>query len=176
MKKFLFALLLVGGCSSEKGADVQSGNATVESSQRGAASSPPSGAAQARLTSLTGLYEGGTGTPRHQMCIVERGNEQRFGLVVWGGNLHSCSGSGTVTRQGNVLKLAMAGDSACTIDGAISGTTVTLPETVPAGCSYYCGARATLGGAALTQSGTTEADALKAKDIVGDPLCGGETG
>jgi hypothetical protein len=74
-----------------------------------------------------------------------------------------------------VLKLAMAGDSACTIEAAISGKTVKLPKEVPAGCSYYCGARASLAGTELTQTGTGKNDALKAKDLVGEPLCGPET-
>jgi hypothetical protein len=111
------------------------------------------------------------------MCIVDgKGDEQRFGLVVWGGNLHSCSGSGTVTRDGSSLRLAMAGDSACSIDATISGTTIKLPASVPAGCSYYCGARATLGGAELTQKGTTRSAAMEAKDLVGESLCAGEAG
>lgn len=173
MKKFLFPLILVAACSSqEESADSKPGTAPSPAQVSGA---PEAAGARAQLTSVTGLYEGGKATPRHQMCIVEgSGGEARFGLVVWGGNLHSCSGSGTAIREGDVLKLAMAGDSACTIEAAISGNSVKLPESVPAGCSYYCGARATLGGARLTQVGTSEADAMKAKDIVGDPLCGPE--
>jgi hypothetical protein len=109
------------------------------------------------------------------MCVVEgKGGEARFGLVVWGGNMHSCSGAGTLDRVGDKLRLAMAGDSACTIEATISGNTVRLPERTPEGCAYYCGARASLGGAELTQTGTTEADAMKAKDLVGDPLCATE--
>jgi hypothetical protein len=88
--------------------------------------------------------------------------------------MHSCSGAGTLDRVGDKLRLAMAGDSACTIEATISGNTVRLPERTPEGCAYYCGARAKLGGAELTQTGTTEADAMKAKDLVGDPLCATE--
>jgi hypothetical protein len=110
------------------------------------------------------------------MCVLEGpGGSQRFGLVVWGANMHSCAGSGTVSRQGDALKLAMAGDSACTIEAAIAGKTVKLPQQVPSGCSYYCGAQAKLGGVELTQVGTGKDDAMKAKDLVGEPLCGPET-
>jgi hypothetical protein len=65
----------------------------------------------------------------------------------------------------------MTGDEACAIDAAIEGDTIVLPNSVPAGCAYYCGARARLGGARLTQVGTGRDDAAKAKDLVGDPLC-----
>jgi hypothetical protein len=167
MKKLLLAFLLVAGCRGEP----QEGNQTAAPKE-----SPPARAEPARIGDLGGLYEGG-GDPKHQMCVVRgKGGEQRFGLVVWGGNMHSCSGSGTITRSGDTVRLAMAGDSSCTLEARISGTTIRLPQEVPQGCAYYCGARARLGGAELTQTGTTRDDALKAKDIVGDPLCGPETG
>jgi hypothetical protein len=175
MKKLFVAALLLASCSgSDDPAQKTGGNSAVaaqEPAQKGAPASPGA------LATLTGLYEGGGGEPRHQMCVVNgQGGEQRFGLIVWGGNLHSCSGSGIVTREGNRLRLAMAGDSACTIEASVSGKTIKLPETVPQGCAYYCGARATLGGAELTQQGTTEQSAMSAKDLVGEPLCAGEGG
>jgi hypothetical protein len=111
------------------------------------------------------------------MCVVGgKGGAQRFGLIVWAPAQHSCAGSGTLRREGDRLKLTMAGDSECTIEATISGKTVKLPSSVPPGCRYYCGEQATLGGAELTQTGTTRAAAMSAKDIVGDPLCGGEAG
>ena len=171
MKKFLIAIVLVASCSSEEqpaeqkaGAPAAAGSSGPQA--RGDSPSTP-------LTSLAGLYEGGTGERRNQMCVVEgKGGEERFGLVVWGENMHSCAGSGSVSRNGVAVKLSMAGDSACTIEARITGKTVKLPATTPAGCEYYCGARAALAGAELTQVGTTRSDAMKAKDIVGDPLCG----
>ena len=166
MKKLLFAFLLLAGCRGEP----EEGNQTAPKATAPVRTEPTS------IASLGGLYEGGSGEPRHQMCVVQgKGGEQRFGLVVWGGNMHSCSGSGTITREGDRVRLAMAGDSACTIEAGISGKSIRLPEEVPQGCAYYCGARADLGGAELTQTGTTRQDALKAKDIVGDSLCGPET-
>ena len=167
MKKLLVAFVLLAGCRGEP----EEGNRAAAPRQ-----SAPARAEPARIGDLGGLYEGG-GAPKHQMCVVRgKGGEQRFGLVVWGGNMHSCSGSGTITRSGDKVRLAMAGDSACTLEAGISGKTIRLPQEAPQGCAYYCGARARLGGAELTQTGTTRDDALKAKDIVGDPLCGPETG
>ena len=167
MKTLLLPLLLLAACQQQGG---QSGGSEAASKQaRREPAQPP------RLGTLVGLYEGGEGSPRSQMCVVEgKGGEARFGLVVWGGNMHSCSGAGTLDKNGDKLRLAMAGDSACTIDASISGKTVRLPDKTPPGCAYYCGARASLGGAELTQTGTSEADAMKAKDLVGDPLCATE--
>jgi hypothetical protein len=170
MKKILILFGVLAACSPQK--EPEGGGNQMASAAAPKQSAP---AEPSRIATLTGLYEGGSAAQPNRMCIVEgKGDEQRFGLVVWGGNLHSCSGSGTVTREGGKLRLAMAGDSACTIEATISGKTVKLPEAVPAGCSYYCGARATLGGAELTQKGTTKAAAMEAKDLVGESLCGAE--
>lgn len=170
MKRPLLPLLLVlAACQQQQPAGRSGGGneAAEPTAQRRA--EPP------RLGTLVGLYEG-QGTPRNQMCVVEgKGGEARFGLVVWGGNMHSCSGAGTLAKDGGKLRLAMAGDSACTIEATISGKSIRLPDKAPAGCAYYCGARASLGGAELTQTGTTENDAMKAKDLVGDPLCATES-
>jgi hypothetical protein len=166
MKKLLIPLLFLAACSQQG----EGGNAAAPAQQTKSRPGQP-----AALGTLIGLYEGGGGSAKSQMCVVEgKGGEVRFGLVVWGGNMHSCSGSGSLDREGRTLRLAMAGDSACTIEAVISGKTVRLPEQTPQGCAYYCGARATLGGAELTQTGTTESDAMKAKDLVGDPLCATE--
>jgi hypothetical protein len=87
--------------------------------------------------------------------------------------MHSCSGSGQAVRSGDTLTLTMDGDSTCRIEARMESGTVTLPQTLPAGCSYYCGARARFSGATFTRSGATAADAMKAKDLAGDPLCEG---
>ena len=163
MRKLLFTMVFLAGC----GQPPEAGNdSAAASSTAGTASTA------ARLTRLTGLYEGGNGQQPNQLCIIE-GQQARFGLVVWGSNLHSCSGSGTAVREGEKLSLRMAGDETCTIEASISGTTIVLPDSVPDGCAYYCGQRASLERASFTQKGTTVEDARKAKDLVGDPLCTG---
>ena len=173
MKKILVALTLFGACSPQVEDNQQAPSGGAAPTKTAATQTK---AAPGRIATLAGLYEGGAGNQKHQMCVVEgSGGGQRFGLVVWGANMHSCAGSGTVSRSGDVLKLAMAGDSACTIVAAINGKTVKLPQQVPSGCSYYCGAQAKLGGAELTQVGTGKDDAMKARDLVGEPLCGPET-
>lgn len=166
MKRLWLALALLAGCSSG-GNKAEDGNQSVAAPSAETGAKAPAG----DIAGLTGLYEGGDTRPPNQMCIIEDGGTARFGLVVWGANLHSCSGSGTATRSGGTLTLRMAGDEACAIEATVSGGTIALPEQLAEGCAYYCGARASLGGAAFTRRGSTAADAAKATDLVGDPLC-----
>jgi hypothetical protein len=123
---------------------------------------------------LTGLYEGGGEERPNRMCIIDRGvGNAAFGLVVWGANDHSCTGTGGVTREGEVLRLAMTGDESCVIDARIEGDTIILPDALPEGCAYYCGARAAMTGATFEKVADTPEAALRATDLVGDPLCAG---
>lgn len=169
MKKSLIALCLVAGCGAS---DPEGGNGAVALANGSSPAGPTPVAQAVRTSALTGLYEGGRGEQRDRMCIVDRGTGNvRFGIVMWGDNLHSCSGSGSVVREGSSLQLTMEGDEACRIDATIEGDTVTLPPTLPAGCAYYCGARARFDGGTLTRTGATAADAMKATDLAGDPLC-----
>jgi hypothetical protein len=160
MKRLILMLLLVGGCRAEESAEAPKQTATLAATKAGVSS-----------TSVTGLFEGPEGQTRNQLCMVEGEGSARFGMVVWGGNLHSCSGTGTATRSDDTLTLAMAGDSTCSIEAKVEGDTITLPATLPEGCAYYCGARARMNDASFTRTGATREDALKAKDLVGDPLC-----
>jgi hypothetical protein len=170
MKKLLFALAFLAGCQGQTGAGGnQSGGMGATGSGAPAAQSRPG----AKITTLTGLYESSAQAgPTSQLCMVDpSGETAQFGLVVWGSNDHSCSGSGTATRSGDRLQLKMTGDEACTIDARIEGNNVVLPNAVPEGCAYYCGQRARMDGARFVQVGTGRDDAAKAKDLVGDSLC-----
>jgi hypothetical protein len=168
MKTLPIMLALLAGCQAQP---EPTGNAVAGGS--GNTSPAPQSRPGAAITTLTGLYEGRARAGRtSQLCMVDpEGETARFGLVVWGDGNHSCSGSGTAIRDGGRLQLKMAGDEACTLDARIEGNAVVLPDRAPEGCAYYCGAKAQLGGARLTQVGTGRDDAAKAKDLVGDPLC-----
>lgn len=168
MKKSLIALCLVAGCGA---ADPEGGNGAVALAN-GSSPGPTPVAQAVRTSALTGLYEGAPGRQRDQMCVIDRGTGNvRFGIVKWGDNLHSCSGSGSIVREGSTLRLRMEGDEACEIAASIEGDTVTLPSSLPQGCAYYCGARARFDGGTLTRTGSTVQDAMKATDLAGDPLC-----
>lgn len=136
----------------------------------GAAAAPD---APVQMASLTGLYESGEGPRRNQLCLIERdGGRTSFGLISWGSENRNCSGVGQATRDGDRLRLAMAGDDSCIIEARIDGGRVVLPDTMPQGCAYYCAGDARLAGAAFDKTGGTEQDAIRATDLVGDPLCG----
>lgn len=162
MRQVLMALILVAGC----GAGSDQGNEAQGPGRDGAV----------LIAGLTGLYEGGAPIRPNQMCMIERDKETSFALVVWGANMHSCAGSGQAIREGNSLRLTMAGDETCAIEAKIDGARVILPDSLPEGCAYYCGAQAKLGGATFTKKSGSVEDALKARDLVGEPLCGGLAG
>ncbi|MDQ4086779.1 MAG: hypothetical protein M3177_02000 [Pseudomonadota bacterium] len=126
-----------------------------------------------QTATLTGLYEGGGGSQRSQLCIVEHATgDSRFGLVHRGAGDASCSGAGSAVRQDSVLRLTMEGDEPCVVEAAIEGGRVTFPAAAAPGCAYYCGAGANLAGAVFEKVGGTSQDAARARDLVGDPLCG----
>jgi hypothetical protein len=104
--------------------------------------------------------------------ISEGSGAASFGIVTEAPNGGSCGGAGEAVREGNVLRLAMAGDEECAIEAQIEGTQVTLPASLPEGCAYYCGPGATLAGIAFEKTGGTVEDAMRTTDLAGDPLCG----
>ena len=176
-KPLLFAAtLLLAACGGGGGGEGNEAGASSSGSSSTAAPGTVATAAIRAGESLTGLYEKKEGGLSSQLCLVERGSggAARFGLNLWGGNMHSCSGAGTAVRKGQQLTLTMEGDRTCSIEARIDGNSIRLPDKVPEGCSYYCGAQARMTGVSLARTGTTEADALKARDVVDEPLC--ETG
>lgn len=160
------ALVLLGACGT---GEEPAGNAA------GAEGAARDAVVDAVATAgLTGLYEGGEAGQPNQLCIIDQGSgNARFGFVVWGANLHSCSGTGSAVREDDLLRLTMAGDEACTIEATIEDGAIALPEAVPEGCAYYCGTRASPAGATFRRTGTSAEDAMKAVDLVGEPLCAG---
>ncbi len=123
--------------------------------------------------SLTGLYESGEGPRRNQLCIIEReGRSAGFGFIIWGREGRNCSASGLVAREGNRLRLRPDADDSCALDAEVTGQRVTFPANVPAECArYYCGEGAAMNGATFDKTGGGDDDAMRAADLVGDPLC-----
>ena len=130
------------------------------------------GNASGEDSDLTGLYEGGQGPRRNQLCLAERDGATRFGLVAWGSaGDNNCTGKGRATREGERLTLAMQGDERCIIEARIEGVSVALPATLPQGCAYYCGPDAQMAGGRFDKAGEGDDAARRAVDLVGDPLC-----
>jgi hypothetical protein len=169
----LLPLLLLGACRAQEGMSNNAANSSAGGTPAAGSGGTHTPAAPPQTATLTGLYESGTAPRRNQMCAVEAGGRARFGLVVASAPNESCSGNGIATRSGNALRLTMQGDEACTIEARLEGTRVAFPPNVPAGCSYYCSRGGRLAGAAFDKTGGTDADAARAQDLIGDPLCGG---
>jgi hypothetical protein len=176
MKKSLIALLLLSAC----GGPDAGGNNVAAPAGGGSAQSPSGGGGGGRgaaksavaTAELTGLYEAGGGARRSQLCILDKGTgNAQFGIIAWGEGANNCMGAGSAVRRGERLTLTMSGDQSCALDATIRGGAVTLPAAMPAGCAYYCGAGASLKGTTLSKVGSTAADAMRAKDIVGESLC-----
>jgi hypothetical protein len=166
----ILLLIAIAGCRSGEGGE---GNKSAAPAS-GAAGGGRSGG-EVQTATLTGLYEGGSTARRNQLCMIQReGRGTSFGFVTWGSGDTNCSGSGTATREGNVLRLRLDGDESCALEARIDGRKVTLPTNIPAQCQeYYCGRGAQMSGATFDKVAGEQADALRAADLVGDPLCGG---
>jgi hypothetical protein len=158
-KLLLLAALLATGCGREEGAP-----------QNESRAAPPVPGTPVQTATLTGLYESAS-TPPSQLCITEQGRAARFGLIIRRNGRPGCSGAGTAVRNGATLRLTMSGDSPCTIDAAIQGSRVTFPASLPSTCSYYCAPGIVMGSTPFEKTGGTRADALRARDSVGDRLC-----
>jgi len=169
MKKIVLILLFLAGCGrGDSPANEQAAPDSAEPAGPGSKAVPE----RSGSTRLTGLYESGSGARKNQMCVVEKGGESQFGLIVWGSGLNSCSGAGKAVREGERLTLTMTGDETCTIRASLKDGVVTLPASLPTGCAYYCAASgATLANARFARAGTSSADVKKATDITGEPLC-----
>jgi hypothetical protein len=155
---FLLPVLLLAACDGDGGNN--------EAAPQGTSGGP------VQTATLTGLYEGGGAGQRSQLCMIGDGGRARFGLVVRSGADLGCSGSGTASREGGRLRLVMAGSESCTIDAQLDGTRLTFAADQAPGCSYYCSPGARFAGTRLDKIGGSEADARRAQDLVGGPLCG----
>jgi hypothetical protein len=175
MRKLLFAIVLLAGCNPA--APEGGGNASGGGRGQGAgpAGQPEDAeeegdAGTGAPRRLTGLWESGTGPRRSQLCMVEKDGKAQFGINIAGPNMLACQGIGTAARQGESLTLELAGDQSCTLTARVSGRSVAI-SAAAGNCGYYCGAGVGFEGAAFTRAGSRAADALKAKDVLGEPLC-----
>jgi hypothetical protein len=164
MRKALILLALLAGCSRQP----------EPANEQAARQEPRPQRPVGQLRSLTGLYESGDRRAPSQLCIIQRRRSAEFGLVVRGPGAASCAGSGSVRRIGRRLRFTMAGESRCVLNATIEGTSIVLPESAPRGCAYYCGAPAQLTKVRLTRNGGTKDAAMRARDLVGEPLCSDE--
>ena len=129
-------------------------------------------AADRRTASVVGLYErAGVPDRPSQICVSADEEQLRFGLRSSYEGPENCMMKGRVEQAGSALRLRIDGDPACSVSGTITATGLTLAQPQGAECSYYCGRNTDLDGGDFAKVGGTEADARKAVDIAGEPLC-----
>ena len=157
-RPLLLATILLTGCG-EKGGDRTPARETIKTA--------------VQVASLTGLYEARVGGEQlASLCMIsDASGAASFALVSDGPNGGTCGGAGKAIREGEQLRLTLAGDEQCVIEAKIKDTLVTLPQGLPQGCAYYCAPNATLAGAIFEKVGGTSQDAMRAVDLAGDPLC-----
>jgi hypothetical protein len=172
MRWLILALLMLGACKDRDESMNASTAASEEPGRQGSAGKGGERGAKDAPLRLTGLWEAGSAPQKSQLCMTGEGAEAEFGLTVAGPGAAICAGAGKAVRSGEQLTLTMSGDRACELTARIEGSAIVLPASAPESCSYYCAEGARLAGVRLTRSGSTRADALKAKDLAGDPLCG----
>src|SRR3546814_12580969 len=62
------------------------------------------------------------------------------------GDGQHCTASGTARREGELLRVTLAGKDGCGFDARYEGDRIVLPGTLPKGCARYCTGRASLAG------------------------------
>ena len=111
-----------------------------------------------------GIY---AGSGRDRLCLSRDNGGARIAIIAYGEGDDNCTiqAKASVAEQGVLVEAV--GDPACKFFIASAGTTLTLPERLPASCDYYCGPSASLANKKFTRA----AGAAPVADLAGDPLC-----
>lgn len=155
------AWILLAGLAA-CGPDPQAGNASGERGK-------PARAIQ--TATPVGLFESQGPGGTSQICFEQDGAAYRFALALRGADNRGCSGSGRADLAGDTLILTMEGDEPCVLNARQAGTRLEIAAPVPASCAYYCAPGLSLSGS-FEKVGGEPGDAARARDLVGDPLCG----
>lgn len=166
MRAALALLLLLGACSGGKPAENAAAPQDLESAaiERGLVRDP-------RDTEIAGLYARDT----DRVCIVPDGQGYKIGAFVDYGDKITCSGSGTVTRVGEKLRIELGGgdgDDKCGFNARFDGDKIYFPGNVPDACAKLCARRASYAGLEVSRMSESIAEASAMRDSAGKPLCG----
>ena len=152
------ALAALAACGSDR----EPGNAAEESG---------ASAKAVQTATPVGLFESDSPVGTSQICFERAGADYRFGLTLRGTDNLSCSGSGRAALAGDTITLTMEGDEPCVLQARQIGTRLDIVTPAPESCAYYCAPGLSLAGR-FEKVGGEPADAARARDLVGDPLCG----
>ena len=122
----LLATLLLTGCS---GSAPQPGGNTTAATSLEAAAIEAGVIPDPNNSDITGLYARDT----DRVCVVPAATGYRIGVFVDYGDKVRCSGSGTVTRGGEKLRLDFGG-TGCSFDARFEGDRIVFPGRLPDAC------------------------------------------
>ena len=160
MRRALLLALTLGGCGTEPS------NAVADS--RGArleAAAQTAGIVSDPNAPLQGSWARDT----DRVCVFGTGKTSRVGVSVDYGEDQTCAASGTVSRSGDVLKLAFG---ACTFDARFDGDRIVFPAEVPAACESLCTGRASLAAVTVERLSESRSEAATLRSSGGKLLCG----
>ena len=154
-------LLALAACSGGQGGNAQAPQ-DLESAaiERGLVRDPDD-------SDLTGLYARDT----DRICIARTGSTYRIGAFVDYGDRITCSGTGTVERDGETLRVALGKDG-CSFDAQYDGDRIKFPGVLPDACKALCARRASFTGLEVTRLSESAAEAAAMRDAGGRRLCG----
>lgn len=166
MRLAFAALLVLAGCSAGS-APEKSGGAALEQAAitTGVIRDPAK-------TEIAGLYA----RDSDRVCIVA-GNAKggaggyRIGATVEYGT-ENCSARGTITRNGDTLRVALDDAPGCTFNARMEGDRIVFPGQVPVGCDRLCTSRASLAALEADLLSDVPAEAAGMRDDKGRALCG----
>lgn len=116
---------------------------------------------------ITGLYARDT----DRLCVVPAALGFRIGAFVDYGPRQFCSGSGTATRAGEVLRVKFDNVDGCEFDARYEGDRIVFPGKLPAACDKLCVGRASLAALDAALLGNAVAEASAMRDGTGRLLC-----
>lgn len=106
-----------------------------------------------------------------RVCVIgPEGGEQRIGVLVDYGEGQACSGSGSVRRSGERLRVSLGRD--CRFDARFDGERIAFPAEVPQGCEALCSGRASLAALEAERLSDSASEAATLRGRAGRPLCG----
>ncbi|SOB87264.1 hypothetical protein SAMN06297144_2391 [Sphingomonas guangdongensis] len=115
---------------------------------------------------LSGLYARDT----DRLCITGTALRYRIGAFVDYGDGIACNAAGSVTRDGQQLRVDFGED--CRFDARFDGERVTFPGRVPPGCARRCARRASLAALEVQRLSGSAAEAAAMRNGRGEQPCG----
>ncbi|HVI99669.1 MAG TPA: hypothetical protein VM657_11465 [Sphingomonas sp.] len=162
----LLALALLAGCSdrTDEASVTNAGAGSDLEAAAIAAGVIPDPAS----TDPTGLYARDAG----RVCVSPAPQDFAIGVDLDYGDGQRCSASGVARREGELLRVTLAGQGDCAFAARFEGDRIVLPGTLPDGCRSYCTGRASLAGMEAERLSDSAAEARAMRDARGRLLCG----